>query len=135
MKNTWNVERDDRRKKTRENEKPRVFFKKGLWKGKGKRSKTSLELPGFPFFCLTDNNTPLKNPRIAGKTVLVVIISKQNNRHKHKKGKSTKKNKQHNNNQDSNNRKTRRPKMQETWVWKGDAMELALNESNKIQER
>ena len=43
--------------------------------------------------------------------------------------------KQHNNNQDSNNRKTRRPKMQETWVWKGDAMELALNESNKTQER
>ena len=25
--------------------------------------------------------------------------------------------------------------MQETWVWKGDAMELALNESNKAQER
>ena len=90
IKKTWNVERDD--KKTRENEKPRVFLKKGLWGGGGreKRSKTSLELPET-LFCLTDNNTPLKNPRIAGKTVLVVIISKQNNRYKHKKGKSTKK--------------------------------------------
>ena len=74
--------------------------------GEGKkRSRTSLELPET-LFCLTDNNTPLKNPRIAGKTALVVIISKQNNRHKHKKGKSTKKIKQHNNNQDSNNRET-----------------------------
>ena len=85
------------------------FWKKGFGGGgKGKRSKTSLELPET-LFCLTDNNTPLKNPRIAGKTALVVIISKQNNRHKHKKGKSTKKIKQHNNNQDSNNRETRRP--------------------------
>ena len=31
MKNTWNVERDDKRKgKTRENDKPRVFLKKGF---------------------------------------------------------------------------------------------------------
>ena len=65
-------------------------MKKGLWGGRKKRSKTSFELPET-LFCLTDNNTPLKNPRIAGKTALVVIISKQNNRHKHKKGKSTNK--------------------------------------------
>ena len=77
----------EEKEKTRENEKPRVVLKNFLGGGE----ETSLELPET-LFCLTDNNTPLKNPRIAGKTALVVIISKQNNRHKHKKGKSTKKN-------------------------------------------
>ena len=43
-------------------------------------------------------------------------------------------NKKRNNNQDTNNRETRRPQMQETWVWKGGAMELALKESNKLKK-
>ena len=53
-----------------------------------------------------------------------------------KKRKITKKNrnKEHNNNPDTNNRETRSPQMQETWVWKGDAMELALKESNKLKK-
>ena len=86
---------------------------------------------------IRDNNTPLENPRIAGKTALVVIISKQDNRQKQKKRQINQKNrnKEHNNNQDSNNRKTRRPKMQESWVWNGDAMEMALKESHETEER
>ena len=78
-KKTWNVESDDRRKRK-------------VWGGKGKKGAERFSNCRKPFFCRTDNNTPLKNPRIARKTALVVIISKQNNRHKHKKGKSTKKN-------------------------------------------
>ena len=52
MKKTWNVERDDRRKrKTRENEKPRVFLKKGLWGGgrKGKKEQNISRIAGNPF--------------------------------------------------------------------------------------
>ena len=60
--------------------------------GKGENGAERFSNCRKPFFCRTDNNTPLKNPRIARKTALVVIIPKQNNRHKHKKGKSTKTN-------------------------------------------
>ena len=67
-------------------------MKKGFGGGKGKKGTERFSNCRKPFFCRTDNNTPLKKPRIARKTALVVIISKQNNRHKHKKGKSTKKN-------------------------------------------
>ena len=77
---------------TRENKKPRVFLKKGFGGGKGEKGAERFSNCRKPFFCRTDNNTPLKNPRIARKTALVVIISKQNNKHKHKKGQSTKKN-------------------------------------------
>ena len=69
------------------------FWKKGLGGGggggEGKKGAKHLSNCRKPFFCLTDNNTFLKKPRIAGKTALVVIISKQNNIHKHKKAKST----------------------------------------------
>ena len=80
-------------KKDKKKWKTESVFEKRVWGGGG-RKKGAKHLSNCrvsPFFCLTDNNTPLKNPRIAGKTALVVIISKQNNRHKHKKGKSTKK--------------------------------------------
>ena len=82
----------EEKEKTRENKKPRVFLKKGFGGGgKGKKGAERFSNCRKPFFCRTDNNTPLKNPR-NGKKALVVIISKQNNRHKHKKGKSTPKN-------------------------------------------
>ena len=83
----------EEKEKTRENKKQECFWKKGLGGGgQGKKGAERFSNCRKPFFCRTDNNTPLKNPRIARKTALVVIVSKQNNRHKHKKGKSTKKN-------------------------------------------
>ena len=69
----------EEKEKTRENKKPRVFLKKGFGWG-GEREKKGAERFSNcrkPFFCRTDNNTPLKNPRIARKAALVVIISKQ----------------------------------------------------------
>ena len=80
----------EEKEKTRANKKPRVFLKKGFG-GEGKKGAERFSNCRKPFFCRTDNNTPLKNPRIARKTALVVIISKQNNRHKHKKGINQKK--------------------------------------------
>ena len=94
-KKTWNVESDDRRKrKDKRKKKNKSVFEKRVWGGGGreKRNRTFLELPETLFSVALITTPRLKNPRIARKTALVVIISKQNNRHKHKKGKSTKKN-------------------------------------------
>ena len=66
------------------------FRKRALGGGGGKRAK-HLSNCRKPFVCISYNSTPFENPRIAGKTAFVVIISKQNNRHKQKKGRSTKK--------------------------------------------
>ena len=78
----------------------------------------------------------LKNPRIAGENGVCChnLKAKQQTQTKKRKTNQKNKNKEHNNNQDTNNRETRRPQMQETWVWKGDAMELALKESNKLKK-
>ena len=106
--------------------------------GGGKRAK-HLSNCQKPFVCISYKSTPFEkdqNCRENGVFFVFIIISKQNNRHKQKKGRSPKKNrnKEHNNNPDTNNRETRSPQMQETWVWKGDAMELALKESNKLKK-
>ena len=111
------------KRKTRENDKLRVVLKKGSWGGGVKNEQNISRIAGNPL-----SVSAIRAP--------LFIISKQNNRHKPKKGRSPKKNrnKEHNNNPDTNNRETRSPQMQETWVWKGDAMELALKESNKLKK-
>ena len=78
----------------------------------------------------------LKNSRIAGKTAFVVIISKQNNRHKQKKGRSTKKTKIKNTTtiKTPTTEKPGGPKCKKLGFGKGDAMELAFKESNKLKK-
>ena len=79
-----------------------------------------------------------KKPRIAGENGVCChnLKAKQQTQTKKRKINQKNRNKEHNNNQDTNNRETRRPQMQETWVWKGDAMELALaTNSRKVEKR
>ena len=129
------VEMEDRREKPEKMTNWEWFWKKDLGGGGGGNEQNISRIARNPLSVSAIRAPLLKNPKIAGKTVIFIIISKQNNRHKQKKGRSPKKkNKEHNNNPDTNNRETRSPQMQETWVWKGDAMELALKESNKLKK-
>ena len=124
------------KRKTRENDKLRVVLKKRILGGGGKQAK-HLSNCRKPSVCINYKSTPFeKHQNCRENGVFFIIIAKQNNGHKQKKGRSPKKNrnKEHNNNPDTNNKETKSPQMQETWVWKGDAMELALKESNKLKK-
>ena len=77
-----------------------------------------------------------KNTRIAGKMAFFIIISKQNNRHKQKKEDHQKKTEIRNTTtiQTPTTGKSGVPKCKKLGFGKGDAMELALKESNKLKK-
>ena len=122
--------------KTRENDKPRVVLEKGLGGGGGNEQNIS-RIAGNPLSVSAIIAPLLKkktqNCRENG-VCCPNLKAKQQTQTKKRKINQKNRNKEHNNNQDTNNRETRRPQMQETWVWKGDAMELALKESNKLKK-
>ena len=121
-----NVEMDDRRK-TRENDKPRVVLNKGLG-GRGENKKNISRIAGNPLF-VSAILAPLlkKKTRIAGENGVCchTLKARQQTQTKKRKINPKNKNKEHNNNQDTNNRETRRPQMQENlglergmrWNW------------------
>ena len=130
------VEMEDRRERPEKMTNWEWFWKKDLgWGGGGKRAK-HLSNCQKPFVCISYKSTPLeKTPELQGKRFFYHNIkAKQQTQTKKRKITKKNKNKEHNNNPDTNNRETRSPQMQETWVWKGDAMELALKESNKLKK-
>ena len=125
------------KRKTRENDKLRVVLKKRILGGGGGKRAKHLSNCRKPFVCISYKSTPFEktqNCREDGVFFYHNLKAKQQTQTK--KGRSPKKNrnKEHNNNPDTNNRETRSPQMQETWVWKGDAMELALKGSNKLKK-
>ena len=124
--------------KTRENDKPRVVLEKGLGGGGGGANEQNISrIAGNPLSVSAIIAPLLKkktqNCRENG-VCCHNLKAKQQTQTKKRKINQKNRNKKRNNNQDTNNRETRRPQMQETWVWKGDAMELALKESNKLKK-
>ena len=118
---TWNLEREHRRKKIP----PKTRNREGLWKkgfGGKKRAKNLSYIAGHSC-CVSQIVRPvLKNARIAGKTALFVIIWKRNIRHiRTRKGKPTKKQDKgkHQDNEDINNRKPEGPNWKELGFQKG----------------
>ena len=59
----------EEKEKTRENGKTKSVFEKRVWGGGGKGKKGAERFSNCrkPFFCRTDNNTPLKKPELQGK--------------------------------------------------------------------
>ena len=67
-KKTWNVESDDRKNKTRENKKPRVFLKKSLGGGgKGRKEQNVSRIAGNPFSVALITTPLWKTPELQGK--------------------------------------------------------------------
>ena len=111
---------DDRRKTTRENDKPRVVLNKGLGGG-GENKQNISRIAGNPLSVSAILAPLLKKTQNCRENGVCChnLKARQQARTKKMKINQKNKNKEHNNNQDTNNRETRRPQMQETWVWKG----------------
>ena len=95
----------EEKEKARENDKPRVFLKKGLCGGGGGKGAKHLSNCRKPFLCISYDSTPFEKKQNCRENGVCCHNLKAKQQTQTKKGKSTKKrNKQHNNNQDSNNR-------------------------------
>ena len=112
-----------------------MVLKKGPGGG-GKRAK-HLSNCRRPFVCISYTSTPFEKPQNCKETgFFFVIVSKQNNRQKQKKGRSTQKTKIKNTTtiKTPTTEKPGGPKCKKLEFGKGDAMELALKESNKLKK-
>ena len=109
---------------------------KGLGGG-GENKQNISRIAGNPLFVSAILAPLLKKSRIAGKTVFVVIISKQDNRHKQKKGRSTKKTEIKNTTtiKTPTTEKPGGPKCKKLGFGRGDAMELAFKGKQQTQEK
>ena len=131
-----NVEMEDRRKIQDKMTKPRVVLNKGLGGG-GENKQNISRIAGNPLSVSAILAPLLKKKTQNCKENGVCchnLKARQQTQTKKKKIIQKNRNKE-NNNQDTNNRETRRPQMQETWVWKRGCDGTGLKGKQQTQER